>query len=132
MFFKGFTMSIPADLRYTKEHEWVRMEGDEAVVGITAFAAEQLGDVVFVELPEVGASLEANGTFGVVESVKSVSDLYVPISGEVVAINEALSDSPEQVNEAPYGDGWMIRIKVANPADVESLLDAAAYGDVTS
>ncbi|WP_085447213.1 glycine cleavage system protein GcvH [Magnetofaba australis] len=125
-------MSIPADLRYTKEHEWVRMEGDEAVVGITAFAAEQLGDVVFVELPEVGASLEANGTFGVVESVKSVSDLYVPISGEVVAINEALSDSPEQVNEAPYGDGWMIRIKVANPADVESLLDAAAYGDVTS
>jgi glycine cleavage system H protein len=118
---------IPADLRYTKEHEWVRVEGDEAVIGITQFAAEQLGDVVFVELPDTGRSLDQFATFGVVESVKAVSDLYAPLSGEVTAINDALSGTPELVNSDPYGEGWMLRLAVTDVAQVEALLDAAAY-----
>ena len=118
---------IPGDLRYTKDHEWVRVDGDEAVVGITQFAADQLGDIVFVELPAVGKALERHATFGVVESVKAVSDLFAPVAGEVTAANDALGGSPELVNSDPYGEGWMLRISLADKAQVEELLDAAAY-----
>ncbi|MDQ1324340.1 MAG: glycine cleavage system protein [Chloroflexota bacterium] len=118
---------VPGDLRYTKEHEWVRVDGDEAVVGITQFAADQLGDIVFVELPAAGKALERHATFGVVESVKAVSDLFAPVAGEVTAANDALGGSPELVNSDPYGEGWMLRISLADPAQVEELLDAAAY-----
>jgi glycine cleavage system H protein len=118
---------VPDDRRYTKDHEWVRLDGDEAVVGITAYAANQLGDIVFVELPAVGRSLEAAGTFGVVESVKAVSDLFAPVGGEVTATNDALGGSPELVNTDPYDAGWMIRVKVADAGVLDDLLDAAAY-----
>jgi glycine cleavage system H protein len=124
---------IPADLRYTKEHEWVRVapSGDdgsaEATIGITSFAADQLGDVVFVELPEVGRTLDQFATFGVVESVKAVSDLFAPLSGEVRATNDALTSTPELVNSDPYGEGWMLRLVVADPAQLEALLDSEAY-----
>lgn len=118
---------VPADLRYTKEHEWVRLEGDVATVGITQFAADQLGDIVFVELPAAGRTLAAHAAFGVVESVKAVSDLYAPLAGEVVEANGALGGTPELVNADPYGDGWMLRLRVADPAAVAALLDAAAY-----
>jgi glycine cleavage system H protein len=118
---------VPGDLRYTKEHEWVRVDGDEAVVGITRFAADQLGDIVFVELPAVGKSLDLHATFGVVESVKAVSDLFAPVAGEVIEANDALAGAPELVNSDPYGEGWMLRISLADPAQVEELLDAAAY-----
>ncbi|MHB8960528.1 MAG: glycine cleavage system protein GcvH [Candidatus Limnocylindrales bacterium] len=123
---------VPGDLRYTKEHEWVRLEGDEAVVGITAFAADQLGDVVFVELPAVGRALAQHAMFGVVESVKAVSDLFTPLGGEVVATNDALAGQPELVNSDPYAGGWMLRLKVADAAQVDGLLDAAAYEQLTS
>ena len=123
---------VPAELRYTKDHEWIRIEGDEAVVGITQYAADQLGDIVFVELPEAGRSLEQHATFGVVESVKAVSDLYAPLSGEVVEVNPDLSGNPELVNSDPYGAGWMLRVKLADPAEVEGLLDAAAYDELTA
>jgi glycine cleavage system H protein len=118
---------VPGDLRYTKDHEWVRVEGDEALVGITEYAAEQLGDIVFVELPDAGRSLEQHGTFGVVESVKAVSDLFAPLAGEVVATNEALAGKPELVNDDPYGQGWMLRVKLADASQADGLLDAAAY-----
>jgi glycine cleavage system H protein len=118
---------VPGDLRYTKDHEWVRVEGDEALVGITEYAANQLGDIVFVELPDAGRSLEQHGTFGVVESVKAVSDLFAPVAGEVVATNDALAGKPELVNDDPYGDGWMLRVKLADAAQADGLLDAAAY-----
>ena len=118
---------VPDDRRYTQDHEWVRLDGDEAVVGITAYAADQLGDIVFVELPAVGKALEAAGTFGVVESVKAVSDLFAPVGGEVVATNDALGGSPELVNSDPYDAGWMIRVKVADAGALDDLLDAAAY-----
>jgi glycine cleavage system H protein len=118
---------VPDDRRFTKEHEWVRVEGDEAVIGITQYAADQLGDIVFVELPTVGKALEQFATFGVVESVKAVSDLYAPVAGEVVGINEALADKPELVNGEPFGDGWMVRVRLADPAQVDGLLDAAGY-----
>ncbi|HEY5629207.1 MAG TPA: glycine cleavage system protein GcvH [Candidatus Limnocylindrales bacterium] len=123
---------VPGDLRYTKEHEWVRTDGDEAVVGITQFAADQLGDVVFVELPAVGRALTQHATFGVVESVKAVSDLFAPIGGEVVATNDGLSGQPELVNSDPYGEGWMLRLRVADAAQLDGLLDAAAYEQLTS
>jgi glycine cleavage system H protein len=119
--------NVPADLRYTKEHEWARREGDQARVGITAYAQEQLGDVVFVELPKVGARVSSMKTFGVVESVKAVSDLYAPLSGEVVAVNDALSKQPEAVNRDPYGEGWMVVIKLTDPAEYETLLSPEAY-----
>ena len=106
---------VPSDLRYTKDHEWVRVEGDEAVIGITAYAAEQLGDIVFVELPDVGKALDQFAAFGVVESVKAVSDLYAPIGGEVVGTNDALTGTPEVVNGDPYGQGWMLRVRLADP-----------------
>ena len=118
---------VPTDLRYTKDHEWVRVDGDEATVGITEYAAGQLGDIVFVELPDGGRSLEQFATFGVVESVKAVSDLFAPVSGEVLATNDALTGSPELVNADPYKGGWMIRLKLAKPDEVDDLLDAAAY-----
>ena len=118
---------IPADLRYTKEHEWVRVEGDVATIGITGHAADQLGDIVFVELPDAGRTLEQFATFGVVESVKAVSDLFAPVGGEVIEANGALATGPEVVNSDPYGAGWMLRIRLADPAQLEALLDPPAY-----
>ena len=118
---------VPNDRRYTKDHEWVRLDGDIATVGITQYAAEQLGDVVFVELPDVGRALTRHATFGVVESVKAVSDLYAPIAGEVRATNGELGKAPELVNQDPYEAGWMIRVSVADTGDLDRLLDAAAY-----
>ena len=120
-------MNVPADLRYTKDHEWLRLEGDVGVIGITDFAQDSLGDVVFVELPAVGAKLTPGATFGVVESNKSVSDLFAPLGGEVIVVNERLAEQPELVNQSPYEDGWMIRLRVATPSAVMDLLDAAAY-----
>jgi glycine cleavage system H protein len=120
-------VTVPTDLRYTRDHEWVRLDGDEAVVGNTQYAADQLGDIVFVELPETGKALEASRPFGVVESVKAVSDLFAPLSGEVVATNDALTAGPELVNSDPYGDGWMVRLHLADAGDLEDLLDADAY-----
>ena len=122
-------MDVPEPLRYTKDHEWLRTEGSEAVVGITAYAAEELGDIVFVELPEIGRSLSRDETLGVIESVKTASDLYAPLAGEVVAVNEALTDAPELVNDEPYGGGWMIRLRLEDAAAAEDLMDAAAYQD---
>ena len=118
---------VPEDLRYTKDHEWVRLVGDEATVGITAFAAEQLGDIVFVELPASGRALQAAATFGVVESVKAVSDLFSPLSGEVIEVNADLASQPELVNTDPFGAGWILKLKVTDPAEVNALLDPAAY-----
>jgi glycine cleavage system H protein len=118
---------VPTDLRYTKDHEWVRLEGDTATIGVTDFAAHELGDVVFVDLPEPGRGIEQFGTFGVVESVKSVSDLYAPVSGEVTDVNAALTGQPELVNSDPFGAGWMIRVRVSNAAQVDGLLEPEAY-----
>jgi glycine cleavage system H protein len=118
---------VPTDLQYTKDHEWVRVDGKEATVGITAYAADQLGDIVFVELPESGKALEQFATFGVVESVKAVSDLFAPVGGEVVEANAALTGQPELVNAEPYGSGWMIRVRLADVAQLDDLLDPAAY-----
>jgi glycine cleavage system H protein len=121
---------VPADLRYTKDHEWVRVAGDAATVGITAFAAEQLGDIVFVELPDVGRVLEQFATFGVVESVKAVSDLFAPVGGEVVETNGELAGRPELVNEDPYKAGWMVKVRLADAGQVDGLLDAPAYDEL--
>ena len=118
---------VPQDLRYTKDHEWVRLSGDSATVGITQFAAEQLGDIVFVELPAVGSSVTALATFGVVESVKAVSDLFSPLSGTVSEINPALAGQPELVNTDPYGGGWMLKLTVTDAGQLDELLDPAAY-----
>jgi glycine cleavage system H protein len=123
---------VPPELRYTKDHEWVRLDGDVATVGVTTFAAEQLGDVVFVELPDAGRALTQHGTFGVVESVKAVSDLFAPVGGEVIEANPALAGEPELVNSDPFGKGWMIRIRVSEPGEVDGLLDAAAYEQLTA
>ena len=118
---------VPTDLRYTKDHEWVRVDGDVATVGITAYAADQLGDIVFVELPATGTALEQFATFGVVESVKAVSDLFAPLSGEVTETNPGLTGQPELVNSEPYGEGWMLRLKVADASQLDELLDPEAY-----
>jgi glycine cleavage system H protein len=120
-------MEFPDDLRYTRDHEWLRLERGEGVVGITDFAQDALGDIVFVELPAVGAVLTQGQTFGVVESNKTVSDLFAPVAGRVLAVNQTLRDEPERVNRDPYGAGWMIRIVVTHPEQVEALLDATAY-----
>lgn len=120
-------MDFPEELKYTEEHEWVLVEDDVATIGITDFAQEQLGDVVFVELPEVGDSFDVGKSFGVVESVKAVSDVYAPVSGEVVEINEELPDEPEILNNSPYEDGWMVKIRLADAAELDDLMDAAAY-----
>jgi glycine cleavage system H protein len=123
--------NLPDDLRYTMSHEWVRREGDEVVAGITAFAAEELGDVVYVQLPEVGSNVSKGEPFGEIESVKAVSDLYAPLTGEVTGTNEGLDANPGSVNDDPYGSGWMVRIRLENPAEFDSLLDAAAYEEAT-
>jgi glycine cleavage system H protein len=117
----------PEKYRYTKDHEWIKVENGEAVVGITDFAQKQLGDVVYVELPEVGAVFEFHQSLGVIESVKAVSDIYSPISGEVVAINEELDGSPEMVNEDPHGKGWIVRLKLGEKTDIEKLMSATEY-----
>ncbi len=120
-------MNFPANLRYTKDHEWVSIEGDIATIGITDFAQRELGDIVYVEVETLGKALQANAVFGTVEAVKTVSDLFLPVSGTISELNPELANNPELVNTDPYGKGWMIKMKVDNPADVESLLDAAAY-----
>ncbi len=119
--------NVPDDLRYTKDHEWAKLEGGKIRVGITAFAVEQLGDITLVELPKVGTKIETGKAFGTVESVKTLSDLFAPLAGTIVEVNDALSSSPELVNEGAYDKGWMVVIEPSNPADYESLLDAAAY-----
>lgn len=121
-------MNIPNDLRYTKDHEWIRLDGAAAVIGITEFAVEQLGDITLIEAPQKGAKVNAGDAVGTIESVKAVSDLYSPISGTVVEINEDLNDAPEKVNADPYGEGWMLKIKPADPGELDKLLDASAYG----
>ena len=117
----------PSDYRYTKEHEWVRVEGDTGTVGITSYAQHELGDVVFVELPKVATKLEAGASFGTVESVKAVSDIYAPVSGEVAEVNSSLKDAPELLNTNPHDQAWLIKVKLANPAEISKLMDAAAY-----
>ena len=119
-------MSYPADLKYTKEHEWIRVDGNTGTIGITDFAQQQLGDVVYVELPEVGSSLTAGKVFGTIESVKAVSELFAPVSGEVVEINSSLKDRPDHVNSKPH-ETWMVKVKLAGPGEIASLMDAAAY-----
>lgn len=124
-------MSIPADLKYTKDHEWLKLlDGGEALMGITEFAQNSLGDITFVEVPEVGDSFAAGDSFGVVESVKAASDLYMPVDGEVLEVNEALEDSPESVNTSPYEDGWIMKIKISDLSSVDDLLDAGAYAEI--
>ena len=125
-------MDVPETLRYSKDHEWLRIEGSEAVVGITAYAADELGDVVFVELPDVGRALQKDETFGVIESVKTASDLLAPVAGEVIAVNDALADEPELVNSEPYGGGWMVRLRLQDPDAGADLMDAGAYADTIS
>ena len=120
-------MEHPDELRYSAEHEWVVVDGDRAKIGITDFAQDALGDVVYVQLPEVGAAVTANGTCAEVESTKSVSDIYSPVSGTVVEVNESLGDAPEQLNQDPYGAGWIFVVQVSDPGELEALLDAAAY-----
>ena len=123
----GDRVDVPESLRYSEDHEWLRTESEDGIIGITAYAADELGDVVFVEMPSVGRALKQSEAFGVIESVKTASDLYSPVAGEVVAINEALAGAPELVNDDPYGEGWMIRLKVAPDAETDGLLDAAGY-----
>jgi glycine cleavage system H protein len=125
-------MTSPNDLRYTKTHEWIRVDGDVATIGLTDYAQQELGDITYVELPGAGAEFGQNEPFGVVESVKAVSDLFAPVSGSVASINDALSSSPELVNSDPYGDGWMIKIAVADASQFEELLDGAAYDDLVA
>ncbi|MBF90706.1 MAG: glycine cleavage system protein H [Flavobacteriales bacterium] len=123
-------MNIPSDLKFTKDHEWIRIEGDEAVIGITDFAQGELGDIVFVEIETEGEELDQEEVFGTVEAVKTVSDLFMPICGEVLAFNEELEDAPEKVNEDPYGEGWMIRVKIDEPSQLDELLSAEQYQDL--
>jgi len=120
-------MNFPSNLRYTKDHEWIKMDGNVATIGITDYAQRELGDIVYVEVETVGKSLKAGEIFGTVEAVKTVSDLFLPVDGTITELNAALANSPESVNSDPYGDGWMIKMTVNNPADIETLLDAAAY-----
>jgi glycine cleavage system H protein len=124
--------TLPDDRRYSREHEWVRVEGSAAVIGITSFAADELGDIVYVELPELGASLAQFASFGVVESVKAVSDLFAPVSGEVAEVNADLRASPELLNSDPFGAGWIAKVTLADPAEMEKLLDATAYAELTA
>ncbi len=120
-------MNIPAELKYTKDHEWAKVDGNLVTVGITDYAQGELGDVVFVEMPEIGSEVAKEDAFGTIEAVKAVADLFSPVSGEVVEINEALEDAPETINSDPYGAGWIIKVKVADTADLDDLMDAAAY-----
>ena len=123
--------NVPDNLHYSKDHEWLRVEGDTAVIGITDHAQEQLGDVVYVELPKVGDEFAGNDSFGSVESVKAVSEIFTPIAGKISATNDSLNDEPEKVNKDPYGDGWMIKMTMKSPGEVDSLLTAAEYEDFT-
>jgi len=123
-------MNIPSNLRYTKDHEWLRMEGDVAVIGITDYAQNELGDIVFVEVETVGEVLEKEETFGTIEAVKTVSDLFMPVAGEVLEFNEELNDHPETINSDPYDKGWIVKVKPSNPADVNGLLDADGYKEL--
>lgn len=123
-------MNFPAELKYTKDHEWVRVEGDEATIGITEFAQRELGDIVFIEIPTVGEEVVANDVFGTVEAVKTVSDLFMPVTSTVLSINEKLDSSPELVNTDPYGDGWMVRVKISDSATLDNLLSAEAYQEL--
>ena len=123
-------MNIPTELKYTKDHEWIRLEGDTAVIGITDYAQDQLGDIVYVEIETEGETLDHEEVFGTVEAVKTVSDLFMPIAGEVIEFNSALEDNPALVNEDPYGEGWMIKVKVSDSSELSALLDAAAYQDL--
>jgi len=125
-------MNIPAELKYTKDHEWVRIEGDEAVIGITDFAQSELGDIVFIEVETEGESIESEEIFGSVEAVKTVSDLFMPLSGEVLSFNSELEDAPEVVNSDPYGEGWMIRVKISDVSEIENLLSADQYKELIS
>ena len=122
--------SYPEDLKYHPEHDWARIEGDEATFGITWFAQDQLGEVVFFDPPEVGAAITANESYAEVESVKAVSDVVAPLSGEVLAVNEGLADAPEKVNDDPYGDGWLVRVKLSDPSQVDGLMDVGAYQEL--
>lgn len=123
--------NVPEDLHYSKDHEWVRVESNDAIIGITDYAQNSLGDVVYVELPKTGDQFASNESFGSVESVKAVSEMFTPVAGEVVAVNETLADEPEKVNTDPYGAGWMIRVRMSNAGEVDSLLTAAEYEDFT-
>lgn len=124
-------MQFPENLRYTKEHEWVRLEGDNtAVIGITEYAQRELGDIVYIDITTVGQTLDAEAVFGTVEAVKTVSDLFLPLAGTIAELNPALENSPELVNSDPYGEGWMVKVTVKDPADIEKLMDAAAYGAI--
>jgi glycine cleavage system H protein len=117
----------PADLKYSAEHEWIRVEGTSGTVGITSFAAEQVGDIVFVELPAVGTEISQGAAFGVIESVKAVSELFAPVSGKVIEVNDALGDSPEGVSDGPYGSGWLIKVELSNPGELDTLMDVSGY-----
>jgi glycine cleavage system H protein len=121
-------MNIPSELKYTKDHEWVRVDGDIATIGITDFAQSELGDIVYVEIETVGESVDKEAVFGTVEAVKTVSDLFMPLTGEVLELNDALEGNPELVNSDPYGEGWMVKIKISDASQLNDLLDAAAYG----
>ena len=123
--------NVPEELHYSKDHEWVRVDGNNATIGITDYAQNSLGDVVYVELPKAGENFSANESFGSVESVKAVSEMFIPVSGSIFEANEALSDEPEKVNADPYGEGWMIRVRMSSPGEVDSLLTAAEYEDFT-
>jgi glycine cleavage system H protein len=125
-------MNIPADLKYTKDHEWIRVNGNEAIIGVTDFAQSQLGDVVFIEIETLGETLDKEEVFGTIEAVKTVSDMFMPVSGEVIAVNEKLADTPEVVNKDPYGDGWMIKIKVTDPSQLNELLSAEQYKEIVN
>ncbi|MCK9400962.1 MAG: glycine cleavage system protein GcvH [Bacteroidales bacterium] len=123
-------MNIPGNLRYTKDHEWLSIKGETALVGITDFAQNELGDIVFIEVETIGENLDKEETFGTIEAVKTVSDMFMPVSGEVIGLNELLTEKPEKVNQDPYGDGWIIKIRVTNPSQIDELLDAAQYREL--
>ena len=120
-------MNIPGTLRYSEDHEWIKVDGDTAIIGVTDHAQNELGDIVFVEVETVGETLEANEKFGTIEAVKTVSDLFIPVNGEIIDFNEDLDTEPELINSDPYGKGWIIKVKMSNPAEVDALLDAEAY-----
>jgi len=123
-------MNIPGNLRYTKDHEWIKVNGDTALVGITDFAQNELGDIVFIEVETIGENLDKEETFGTIEAVKTVSDMFMPVAGEVIEFNELLTEKPEKVNQDPYSDGWIIKIKIKNPSQLNELLDAAQYTEL--
>lgn len=123
-------MKVPGELKYSKDHEWVRVEGDVAIVGVTDFAQSELGDIVFVEVETEGETLGREEVFGTIEAVKTVSDLFMPVSGEIVEFNTKLESNPESVNSDPYGDGWMIKVRMSDPSEIDSLMDAKAYSDL--